>query len=195
MSVSLVNRLHHQRVGDDDAVVAPCVAKEAGQDFARQRRRIIRVELRVHDVRRHDGRRVVLQRAKGQQLQRLQRALRLVDDGKIEVRIHVACRRAREVLDTAGDAFPQRTAHPGGAEARDIRRIGRKAALGDHRVRRVVVDVQHRREIPIEAQAADAARHRRPDVFGQLPYRRRRRAPSRRAPAAAEIARTTEPPS
>ena len=44
-------------------------------------------------------------------------------------------------------------------ESADAVRIGAEAALGDHRVGRVVVDVQHRGEVPVDAEKAQAARH------------------------------------
>ena len=62
-----------------------------------------------------------------------------------------------KMLDAARDAFAQRPAHPRGTEARDVFGIRREAALGDHRILRVVVDVEHGGKIPVEADAANAA--------------------------------------
>ncbi len=173
VAVLLVDRLHEQRVGDDDAVVADGLAQQAGQDGARQRGRMLRVDLRVDDVGRHHGRRrgrVTLrmrERAERAQLERLELGDRLVDRRQRVVRIHVGVAVAGEVLDAAGHAFAQRAAHPGAGQARDGVRILAEAALGDHRIARVVVDVEHRREVPVDAQAAQAARDGRADLFAQ----------------------------
>ena len=170
MAVALVHGLHHQRVGDHHAVVADAVPQDAGQDLARQRGRVLGIELRVDDVRRHHGRRRLLTRgqgAEGQQLQRLQLGQALVHRRQGVVRIDMGVAMAREMLDAAGHPLAQRAAHPGPGHARHQGRVLAEAALADDRVGRVVVDVQHRREVPVDAQVTQAARHRRADLLGQ----------------------------
>ena len=61
------------------------------------------------------------------------------------------------MLDAARDSFAQGSAHPRDAEARDVFGIRREAPFGDHRIGRVVVDVEHGGEIPVEADAPKAA--------------------------------------
>ncbi len=167
VAVAGVDRLHHQRVGDHDAAVAPLPAQQAAQDRSRQRGRVIGVEPRVDDVCGHHRRRLVAQRTERHELERLQLGQRLVDDRQVEMRIDVRVAVAREVLHAAGDAGPHRAAHPGAGQPRDVGRVFGKAALGDDRVRRVVVDVEHRREIPVEAHARKAAPDRLADRFGE----------------------------
>ena len=72
-----------------------------------------------------------------------------------------------EVLHATGHAFGQRAAHPGGGEARYCVGVFGEAAFGDHRVGRVVVHVQHWREVPVDAQAAQAAGHVGTHLFCQ----------------------------
>ena len=155
--VAVVNGFHDERIGDHHAVVAPFIAQHAAEDRARQRRRMPRIDLRVNDVRRHHRRRFIAEREKRRKLHPIERLPGLVDDGQIEVRVDVRVAMPGKMLDAARDAFAQRPAHPRGTEARDVVRIRRETALGDYRILRVVVDVEHRGEIPVEADAPNAA--------------------------------------
>ena len=167
VAVALVDRLHHQRIGDHDAVVSPLLAQQSAEHLARKRRRVFGIELRVDDVRRHHRGRIEAQRVERRELERLQVGQRLVDDRQVEVRIDVRVAMPRKVLDAAGHTGAQRTAHPGAREPRDLGRVFAEAALGDDRVRRVVVDIEHRCEVPVEAQALHCAAHGLADPFGE----------------------------
>ena len=125
------------------------------------------VELRVDDVRRHHRWCFVLQSFEGKEFKRFELGARLVDHRQLEVRIDMRVAVAGEVLDAAGHALAQRAAHPRAGQARDIVRVFAEASLGDDRVVRVVVDVEHRSEIPVEAEAAQPARHRFTDDLGE----------------------------
>jgi hypothetical protein len=75
---------------------------------------------------------------------------------------------AGEVLHAAGHAFLQRAAHPRGGQAAHLDRVVGEAALADDRVGRVVVDVQHRREVPVDAERLQAARDGRAHGLGAV---------------------------
>ena len=167
VAVALVDRLHHQRIGDHDAVVAPLAAQQIAEHFARQRGRMIGVELRVDDVGRHHRRRFVLQRRERQELEGFELGARLVDHRQGQVRVDMGVAVPREMLDAAGDAATQRTAHPGPGQPRDLVRVHGETALGDHRVGRVVVDIEHGRKVPVEAEARHRARHRFADLLAE----------------------------
>ena len=83
-------------------------------------------------------------------------------------------------------ATPSRSAPRIHAPARRTTSEGfdEKLRTRDHRIGRIVVDVQHRGEIPVEAEALHAARHGRADALGQRRVADRARAPSPRAGAA-----------
>jgi hypothetical protein len=89
---------------------------------------------------------------------------RLVDGRQVAVRIDVGVAMAGEVLDAAGHAFRFAARHPGHRQFGRALRIGAERALGDHRVVRVVVQVQHRREVPVEAERLDRARNGGADI-------------------------------
>lgn len=151
--------LHHQRVGDDHAAVAHQAAQQAAQQRGAERGGALGVELRVDDVRCHQRRCVGRQRAKGPQFQRFQLRQRLVHHRQRVVRVLVRVAVAGKVLDAAGHAFGLRALQPGQRQPRHAVGVGAEAAFGDHRVGGVAVDVEHGREVPVQAQVAQAAGH------------------------------------
>src|SRR5882672_2784039 len=167
MAVTIVDRLHHQRVGDEDAVVAPGATQQVTQDLLRQSRRVFGIQLRIHDVRGHHRWRFLAQRMKRQQLERGELRFRLVDHRQIKVRVDLCIAVAGEVFDATGNPLAQRAAHPCACQPRHLDRVRAKTTITDDWIGRVVVDIEHRREIPVAAQAAHAARDCRANLLGK----------------------------
>ena len=170
-AVAVRDRMHVHAVGDDHALIAEFLAQHAGEDGARHRGRIDRVQCGIDDVGRHDRRRRGCRPGgdtERRELEAFQLRARLVHVRQVAVRIDVGVAVAGEVLDAAGHAFALAAFHPGQGKTSCKQWIGAERALGDDGVVRVVVQVQHRREVPVEAQRAHRARHRRADFARQL---------------------------
>ncbi len=193
-AVAVGNRVHVHAVGDHHALVVPLLAQDAGEDGVRHRGRVFGVERRVDDVGGHHGRRrrcfslfALRRHPERRELEAFQLGHRLVDGGQGPVRVDMGVAMPGEVLDAAGHALGFAARHPGQGDARGGNRVGAEGTLGDDRIVRVVVQVQHRREVPVEAEPAHRARHRRADLERQFRIvggaeghrRRRRRHPGR----------------
>ncbi|EEF27307.1 conserved hypothetical protein [Ricinus communis] len=87
--------VHVHAVGDDDALVCPLIAQQAGEDAARHGGRIVRVQRRVDDMRGHHGRRGAAGHAEGRQFQAVQFFHRLVHGRQVAVRVDVGVAVAR----------------------------------------------------------------------------------------------------
>ena len=90
----------------------------------------------------------------------------VLDARQIEMAVDAGVAVAREVLGAGGDAFPLQSEREGDRVARDLVRIPREAAIADHRVRRVGVDVGDRGEVEIHAQVGELAPQRAGQFVG-----------------------------
>ncbi len=167
-AIAVRDRVHVHAVGDDHAVVAELLAQHAGEDRMRHGGRIDGVQRRIDDVGRHHGRCVGRSNPERGEFELFEVGARFVDVRQVAVRIDMRVAMAGEVLDAAGHAFALAAFHPGQRNARRLLGIGAERALGNHRVARVVVQVQHRREVPVEAQRAHRARHGCADLARQV---------------------------
>ena len=100
-----MDRVHYQRVGDDDTVVAKLATQQIAEHRSRQRRRVFAVDASINDVGRHDGGGFMDQRAKRQELHRVEPIPHLVHDGQIQMRVDGRVAVPGEVLDATGDAL------------------------------------------------------------------------------------------
>ena len=118
------------------------------------------------------------ERPEGHQLDALEPLAVVLDARQLEVAVDAGVAVPREVLRAGGDAFALQAEREGDRVARDLVGIAREAAIADHRVRRVRVDIGDGGEVEIDAQVGELAAERagqRPRVSAGEP-----RSPSRR---------------
>jgi hypothetical protein len=146
---------HVECVGDDQPAEAELAAQHAGQDLRAQRRRHVRslAEPRHREVSRHhrvDSRRDrALER---QQLDAPQLGAVAGHRRQREVAVRVDVAVAGEVLAAREQPRGLHALDERAAEPCDELRVLAEAAHVDDRVRGVAVDVEHRREDPVEAE-------------------------------------------
>ena len=195
--IAIGDGLHPQIVGDQHAAKPELAAQQLGRDPARQRRRPIGIERRIEHVRRHER---LHPGARGggerRQLHPAQ-ALEIVrHDRQLVVRIGARVAVTGEVLAAADQA---RAAQPA-PERQRVRRHrlggGAERAVADHRVGGVRVHVEHRREVPADAERRQLVAERPPDRRRARGIARRPRPTASAArPSAGARTRWTTPPS
>ena len=140
---------------------------------ARERRRLVGVELRQQHVRRHDGARAGLDRGQERaQLALAQLLERQVDDRQREVRVLRRVAVPGEVLRAHRDALGLVCGDPGRGVGADELGVGAEAAHADDRIVGVGVDVGIRREVEVDADRAQFERDGAGDLGGQSRHRR-----------------------
>ena len=153
--VLLLDGSHAEVVADDDALEAELPAEQSGDRRPREGRRITRIEAAVEDVPRHDavGQLFGDELAVGQELDVGIGRLGHVDEAV--VRVGVARSVAREVLESRQDARRAHAADPRARQRNDRPGVGAEApaVADDHRVGRVVADVDDGRQVPVDPRA------------------------------------------
>ena len=162
------DRLHLEVVTKHHPVVAEILAQQV-HDVRRQRGRALLVEAGEQHMRRHDARHARGDRRLERRQLDLTQAVQVVLEARqLEVAVGRRVAVTGEVLGAGGHA---RGLHRGDERRRmpaDARRIAGEAAVADHRVVRVGVDVDHRREVQADPEVRQLTGDRRG-------HRRRRR--------------------
>ena len=148
---------HAHRIGVDQSAEAEVLAQQSLDDRPAQRRRRIRlgIERRHLDVRGHD--RVGAggdSGAKGRQLHLVEPLARLLDDRQAEMRIHIGVAVPGKVFERCRHACRLQSANVGGRKTSDHGRILTIRSGVDDRVARIVVHVDDRREVHVNAEGA-----------------------------------------
>src|SRR5439155_489881 len=156
-----LERTHLEVVGDDKALKTERVAYEIGHHGLRERHWELGrgIEGRNDDVRAHDrgdaGRDRSAERRKLDAVER--RPIRL-DLGQAGVRVRRRRAMPWEMLRAREKPCRGVCLDGGGHERRDPRGIAGEGAVADDRVRRLIVHVRHRREVPVHPESAQLGR-------------------------------------
>ena len=154
------------------------------------------IERGIAHVRGHDQRGLLERLAERDELAGLERHAVGVAHRQRQVRVDDGRAVAGEVLRAGVHAALAQAAQHRGAEARDLLGRARERARADHRIARLDVDVEHGREVDVDARGREP-RRRRPSRCAR-PRSRWRRGRARARPAApaarARAARRSRPP-
>jgi hypothetical protein len=162
------DRVHLDVVAEEDAAEPEPAPEEVPADLRRERRGPPRVERRVDDVRRHEGRQAGARRTReGDELAGGERAAGLPHARQDEVRVARARAVSREVLPARKDAFAKEPAREREPEAGDARRVRIEGAVADHAIAGVRAHVEDGREVEVDADGAQLPAHRAPDGLGE----------------------------
>lgn len=146
------DRFHLQRVRENRAAEPEPAAKEPGQDLPGQRRRVVRVQGRVDDVRGHEGGDPRADRPfERVDVAGVKRPPGAAHDGQDLVGIRFRVAVAGEMLPDGKDVAGKRAPHEGDPDARDLLRIPGERPVPDHRVDGIAVYVEHGREVDVDA--------------------------------------------
>src|SRR5579859_234853 len=165
------DRIHLKAVGDNDTLKAQLFAQQAGQDCGGEgRRQVIALrQCRKGDMGRHhrscSGRDTTFE---GHQLDRFQALHRVRHDWERQMRIHGGITMAREMFEAANDsslviAFDHRS-----AQTSNQLRIFAKGAYTNHRISRVVIDIDDWGQIHIEAKRMEFLTGSQGHIMGYL---------------------------
>ncbi len=145
------DRTHLDVVAEHETVVSELLTQQA-HDLGRQGRGSLRVELGKQDVGRHHAGDLGLDgRSEGGQLDPLHALEVEVEAGQGEVAVEVGVAVTGEMFCTGRHAQALHGRDKGPGVGADRVRVTGEAAVADHRVVRVAVDVDHRREVEVEA--------------------------------------------
>jgi hypothetical protein len=156
---ALQDRVHIHRVADNQAVEAEFAAQQVGEDAGGECTGKVGIEVGEDDVRGHDRREAVGDGGlEGDQFDRAQagEVVRDAGDGVVGVDPGVAV--AGEVLGAGGDTAFAQSGGGGEAEAGDFVGALAVGAGADDGVARVVVHVEDRGEVHVDAERAEFAR-------------------------------------
>ena len=163
--------LHLDAIGDDHLLEAHAAPQQVSQDRLGQRRRhrLAVMQPRQRDMPGHDYAEVALfnRRVERHQLVLLQVLAIVLQHRQALMRVTVGGAVTRKVLADRDDIRRLQATNEGRAQLADQPGIAREAARADDGIARIAVDVQHRRQIHIEAVGHQALAEHAARLFGQ----------------------------
>jgi hypothetical protein len=142
LPVRVRDRLHLQRVADQNAVEAQLITQQAAQDAGAQRGRAVGIQRGEHDMRAHQHRHAYGDR--GPEGVEVEFVVRPWVDRHIVVAVGDGAPVPREVLGAGGDSARLSGGDPGAQMPGDQLRVGAERAGAHDRVQRMVLQVGDR---------------------------------------------------